>query len=165
MGQKQVDGNVYLTHASGGIDAGSQHEADGGSVEGIRVTAAFFYQRRQTGASGALQGLQPPGDEHPVLPHQGNHVGHRTQAHHVGVFPEHFFRVAAEGTHQLEGQRHAGQILVRVGVAGLMGVNDGNGQRQLVLALVVVGNHQVNAQLVTQLRFRNGGDAAVHGDN
>ena len=46
-----------------------------------------------------------------------------------------------------------------------MGVNDGNGQRQLVLALMVVGNDQVNAKLVTQLGFRNGGDAAVHGDN
>ena len=50
-------------------------------------------------------------------------------------------------------------------VAGTVRVHHGGSPGQGVLALVMVGNYKINAQLPAKLRFLKGGDAAVHGDD
>ena len=164
-GQKQVYSQLHLAHASGGVDPGGKHIADGGGGDFCLGTAAFLHQGGKAGAAGMAQVPEAPGDKHPVFPHQGDDIGHRAQAHHVGVLLQHGLRVAGQGTAELKGHGHTGEILVGVAVVGPVGVHNGGGPGKLVLALVVVRNHQVQPQLPAQLRLLYGGDAAVHGDN
>ena len=111
------------------------------------------------------QGLQAPGHKDPVFPLKGHDVRHGAQADHVGVLLQHGLLVAAEGAGQFEGYAHAGEVFVGVPPINTMGIHHRGGLGQGVLALVVVGDDQVDAQLPAQLRFRQGGDAAVHGDH
>ena len=48
---------------------------------------------------------------------------------------------------------------------GPVGIHHGHRLGQGVLALVVVSDHQLHAQLPAQPGFLHGGDAAVHGDD
>ena len=52
-----------------------------------------------------------------------------------------------------------------IAAVGAVRVNDCHRIGQLILALVVVGDDQIHAQLPAQLRFFHGGNTAVHGDN
>ena len=111
------------------------------------------------------QGLKAPGHEDAVLSLQEHHVRHSAQADHVGVIVQNGLLVAAEGAGQLEGHAHAGEIFVGVTAVGPVGIHHGNGGGEPVLALVMVGDDQIDAHFPAQLRLGNGGDAAVHTDD
>ena len=55
VGKKQLHRKIALSHPSGGVDAGRQHEADGGRADGLRGTAALCHQRRDARALGVGQ--------------------------------------------------------------------------------------------------------------
>ena len=165
IGQKQFQRQIDLPHPPGGIDPGGQHEADGGRIDSFGVTAALFHQRGNARTVGVGQLFQPPGSKHPVLTPQRHHVRDGSQTYHVGVLGKHLFLIAAQGGSQLEGDAHAGKIFVGVAAVVAVGVHHGNGLGQGILALMVVGDHQIHSQLPAQLRFGDGGDAAVHGDD
>ena len=46
VGEKQLHRKIDLSHPSGGVDAGRQHEADGGRTDSLRGAAALRHQRR-----------------------------------------------------------------------------------------------------------------------
>ena len=165
VGEKQLHRKIDLSHPSGGVDAGRQHEADGGRADSFRGAAALRHQRRDARALGMRQRFQTSRHEHPVLPLQGHHIRHGAEAYHVGVFFQHRFLRAAQGRSQLEGHAHAGEILMGIAAVGAVGVYHGNCGGQRLLALMMVGDDEINAQLLTQLRLAHGGDAAVHGDD
>ena len=165
IGEKQLHSQIDLSHPARGVDAGSQHKADGGGGNGFGVAAALGHESGNAGALGVRQQLQPPGGKDPVLSPQGHHVRYGAQAHHVGVLRQHRLRVTAQGAGQLEGNAHAGKILVGIAAVGPVGVNHRDCLGQGVLAFVVVGNDQVHAQLLAQLSLGYGGNAAVHGDD
>ena len=52
-----------------------------------------------------------------------------------------------------------------IAAIGAVGVHHSRGPGEDLLALMVVGNDQVDAKLVAQLRLCHGGDAAVYGDD
>ena len=54
-----------------------------------------------------------------------------------------------------------------MGIAAIaaVGVHHSNRGGQRLLALMMVGDDEINAQLLTQLRLAHGGDTAVHGDD
>ena len=162
LGQEQVHGQLHLAHTAGGVDPGSQHKADGGGADGLFIAAAFPDQGGKPRPLGGGQGLQPPGDKHPVFSHQGDYIGNGAQADHIRVFVQHRLRVSGQGAGQLEGNGNAGQISVGVAAVRPVGVHHRHGLGQLILAFVVVGDHKIDAQLPAQLRFLHGGDAAVH---
>ena len=111
------------------------------------------------------QGFQSPGDEYPVFPLQGHHIRYGSQADHVGIFRQHCLLVTAQGGSQLEGHAYAGEILMGISPVNPVGVHHRNGLGQGILALVVIGDHQINAQLPAKLCLLYGGNAAVNGDN
>ena len=165
LGQKQLNGQINLPHAPGGVDPGGQHKADGGGVDGFRGASGLGHQCGDAGAFGVLQGGQTPGDEDPVFPQQGHHIGHGAQADHVCIFFQHFLLGAAQSGGQLEGHAHTGEILMGITPIGAMGIHHGAGLGQDFLALMVVGDHQIHPQLPAQLCLSGGGNAAVHGDD
>ncbi len=165
VGEKQLHSQINLAHPPGGVDSGGQHKADGGGADGFRGAAALGHEGGDARPAGVGQGVKAPGDEHPVFPQQGHHVGHGAQAHHVGVFFQHLFLAAAEGGGQLEGHTHAGEHFVGIAAVGAVGVHHGHSLGEGVLAFVMVGDDQVDSQLPAQCRLLHGGDAAVHGDD
>ena len=111
------------------------------------------------------QRFQTSCHEHPVFPLQGHNVRHGAKADHVGVFLQHPFLRAAQRGGQLEGHAHAGKILMGIAAVRAVGVYHSRCGGKRLLALMMVGNNQVNPQLPAQLRLTDGGDAAVHGDD
>ena len=162
LGQEQVHGQLHLAHTAGGVDPGSQHKADGGGADGLFIAATFPDQGGKPRPLGGGQGLQPPGDKHPVFSHQGDYIGNGAQADHIRVFVQHRLRVSGQGAGQLEGNGNAGQISVGVAAVRPVGVHHRHGLGQLILALMVVGDDQIHSQLSAQPGFLNGGDSAVH---
>ena len=111
------------------------------------------------------QRLQTLGYEDPVFSLQWHDVRHGAEADHVGVLLQHLRLVAAEGGCQLEGHAHAGEIFVGVAAVRPVGIHNCHGLGQDILAFMVVGDDQIDAQLPAQLRLGHGGDAAVYGDD
>ena len=52
-----------------------------------------------------------------------------------------------------------------IAVVGTVGIHHSDGFGEGILAFVVVGDHQVDAQTGAQLGFLHGGDATVHRDD
>ena len=111
------------------------------------------------------QGLQTLGYEDAVFSLQWHDVCHSAETDHVSVLLQYFRLVAAEGSCQLEGHADAGEILVGVAAVGSMGIHHCHGPGEDILALMMVGDDQIDAQLPAQLRLGHSGDAAVYGDD
>ena len=165
VGQEQLGGDLHPAHAARGVDARRQHIAHGGGCHVLEVAAALVQQGGDAHALGMAELLQAPGHEGAVLPLQVHHVGDGAQADQVAVVLQHPVLVAGQGGGQLEGHTHAGQVGVGIGAVGPVGVDDGAGLGQLLLALVVVGDDEIDAQFFAQRRLGGGGDAAVHRDD
>ena len=73
--------------------------------------------------------------------------------------------LASQGHHQFQGHAHPGQVFEGVGAVFPVGVHHRHGGGEFLLALVVVGDHQVDAQFLGVLHLFHGGDAAVHSDD
>ncbi len=104
----------------------------------------------------------------PVFTLQGHQVGHGAHRHQV----QPVFRVNAfhrvfgqQGLGNLEGQAHAGQVFIRVFVAGLLGTHHRVSLGQVILGVVVVADDQVEAHLAGVLRLARGANAAIHADH
>ena len=104
----------------------------------------MLHQRSQTGSGGIAQQVEAPGNKYPVFPLQRHHICHGTQADHVRVLPQHLLLVTAEGSGQLEGNTHTGEGLVRITAVGTVRIHHSNGFRQDILALMMVGDHQIH---------------------
>ena len=163
--QKQADGQLDLADATGGVDPGGQNKADGGSGHRGRVAVAFGHQCHDAGPMAIAQGIQTLGHKHPVFAHQGHHVGHGAQADHVRIVPQYRFLAAAKGSGQLEGHTHAAEVIMGIAAVRPMGIHHRGGFRQGILAFVVIGDHQIDAQILAHPGFLDGGDTTVHGDD
>ena len=163
--EEQLYGALDLSHASGSIDSGTEHIAHRGGRNRGTVAAAVPHEGSQARTGSIAQQRKTPGHKYPVFSLQSHHICHSTQADHVRIVPENCFLVTAEGGSQLKGNTHTGEGLVGIAAVGPVRIHNGHGLGQSFLALVVVGNHQIHAQLLAESGFFNGGDAAVHGDD
>ena len=80
VAQQQVGRLVRRAHASGGIDARRQHEADlhGGNI--LVAKTGFTQQRMQADEIGAVDGSQTPGDDGAVFAGHLHHIRHRADS-------------------------------------------------------------------------------------
>ena len=102
-------------------------------------------------------------DKNAVFAHDGHDVRDRAERDKVGVAVEHRVRVAVERADQLECHTHAREAVERIGVPGLLAVDDRFGLGQLVVALVMVGDDDLHAKLARERDLLVRGDARVHG--
>ena len=162
--QQQVRRHIRRAHTAGGVDAGGQDKADLHGGHGLVGQARLPQQGVQTDEIRPADRCQPPGDDGPVLVGHLHHVGHGADGGQgavpgqQGLLPA----LAPQGQHQL--QRHAapGQVLEGIAAVKPVGVHHRAGGRQLLLALMVVGDDHVHAQGVGIGHLLHAGDAAVH---
>ena len=116
-GQQQSRGDIWRAHAAGGIDAGSEHEADVIAVDLLAGEAADVEQRTQPDLVRTLRqhGEAELGDD-PVFARQRNDVGQRPDRRHLHErrHPVTAARSRTERLHQLECDADAGEVLVGI---------------------------------------------------
>ena len=161
--QEQLGGEVRLAHAPGGVDARREHETDGRGGQVALRHAGLREQALQTDVARPFHSLQTFRDKNAVFAHDGHDVRDRAERDKVGVAVEHRVRVAVERADQLECHTHAREAVERVGVPGLLAVDDRFGLGQLVVALVMVGDDDLHAELARERDLLVRGDARVHG--
>ncbi len=147
---QQIRRQVRRPHAPGGVDPGSQDEADLDGGDGLALQPRLPQQGVDAHEVRVGQGLQPPANDDPVLPLHAHDVGHGADGGQGGVPGEEGVLLvhAPQGQHQLQRHAHAGQVLEGVEAVPPVGVHHRHGGRQLLLALVVVGDDHVHAQRV-----------------
>ena len=163
--QEEVERHADLAHASGRVDARGEQIADRGGRDRLAEHAAFLHQGGYAGALRRDQRLKSAHDHRPHLAVQRHDVRHEPQRKQVGVTLEHGRLVAGYRGGELEGDAHAGQPGVRIAAVRAVGVDDRDRVGKLLLALVVVGDDEVDAELSAQLRLVVGRDSAVHRDD
>ena len=101
-----------------------------------------------------------------VFPLQHHHIRHGTDGRQIPAEIQQQLRLAAvqRGT-QLEGHTRAGKGLAGACVVRPGGVHHRHRLRQCFTGQVVVGNHQVHAQLLGAPGLLDGGDAVIHRDD
>ena len=167
LGEDELHGHGRLAHAAGGVDPRGEAVPHGGGVDGPVQGTRLHHQGVQPPAAGLFQVVEPHPDDGAVLPQKLHHVGHRAHGGQVGVLLEEgvVALLASQGHHQFQGHAHPGQVFEGVGAILPVGVHHRHGGGEFLLALVVVGDHQVDAQFLGVLHLFHGGDAAVHGDD
>ena len=126
--------------------------------------ARLAQQHLQADIAGLRHLFQPRRHNNAVLAHNGHHIRHRPQCDQVGIAVKHRVRVALERADQFERHAHARQAVERIGAVRPFVVHDRVCFRQGVVALVVVGDHHLHAQLARGCDLRIRRDTGVHGD-
>ena len=67
IGEEQLQRKVDLPHPPRRVDAGCQHEADGGGIDSFGVAAAFRHQGGDAGPLGMGERVEAPGGKDPVF--------------------------------------------------------------------------------------------------
>ena len=96
---------------------------------------------------------------------QGHDVCYGTETDHVCIFIQNNFLILSQSGSQLEGNTYTGQHPVGIAAIRTVGIYDGNCLGQLLLALVVIRDHQIDTQLLAKLCLFHGGDTAVDGND
>ena len=157
---------VRLPHAPGGVDPGGEGKAhlDGG--ERLIRKPRLPQQRVEPGEIRVGQGLQPAGNDGPVLPLHQHHIrdgadgGQGAVPGEKGVLPA----LASQGQNQLQSDAHARQVLEGIRAVRSVGIHHGHRLRKLLPALMVVRYHHVHAQGRGIGHLLHARHAAVHGD-
>ena len=151
IAEAEVEGELGVLHPAGRVDPWGDAEGDVGGGEGGGDVGG---PGQGSQPSQLQHPPQPPADDRPVLALERHHVGDRAQRreadHGLGLTcgddP-----LGLEGAEKLPGHPGAGQAVEPIGVAGLLGVDQGVGRRQAREAPiggegeVVVGHHQSHA--------------------
>ena len=171
-----LDADGHVGQPACCIDARAQGKAEveGGGRKGLaagRVEQGL--QARLHLAPAYL--LEAQGDQAAVVGVQPDHVGHRAQGDQgqqglqTGLAG--LVEAAARAQFGSQGQQHVehhadtGHGLALEAAAGLVGVDDGIGQRQVVAGQVVVGDDHLQAQGLGLGHAFDAGNAVVHGDH
>ena len=165
VGQQQLRSQLRLLHASGGIDARRQHEADLRGGDGLSGQTRLAQQRVQPDEVAAVNALEAAAHDRAVFPLHAHHVRHRADRGERAVARKDGLLALVEGEHQLERHAHAGKVLERVGAVRPVRIDHCRGVGQGLLALVMIRNDQIDAQRIGVGGFLHTGDAAVHGDD
>ena len=145
---EEVDDFPGVVHSSGGVDAGGDHEYEVDHLE--RSGQAAQLDEGADAIIGVLiDFLQAVPGEDPVLAVHGDDIGGDSGGDEVEVL-EGFFRRESkprrEGGDQFVADAATAKFFVRIGAAGLLGVQDGDGGRELVVGQVVVADNEVDSQ-------------------
>ncbi len=147
--EQQLPSHGGAPHPPGGVDAGGQGVADGRGGKGLLIQPRLLEQGPQPGPAGVGAARSSPRRTMVRFsPGQAHDIGHRADGGQIGVALQQLVPPgrAAQGQDQLEGHPHPGQALEGIGAVGPAGVHHRRGVGQVVLALVVVGDHHVHPQ-------------------
>lgn len=129
----------------------------------LACTARSLQQCGQTGADGILKQAQAFPDKGPVFPHQRHNVRDGSDGRQISADIQKLVGVAFfhSGT---ELERHPGtaQKLERAFIIGTVGVHDGHRLGKFSRRQVVVGDHQIDAQLFCIGGFLHRRNAVIH---
>ena len=185
-----VGGDV---HAAGGVDARGEAEGDVEAGELLRggVECGGGEERAETCANGTAQLAQAEGGDGTIFAAEGNGVGDGSDGRHLEKTRQRLL-AGADGIaaleqrlRELERDGGAAEGFLRVGAAGLIGIEDsergGNGVvdgatphgRRPVWPKwrpgsgrqVMVGDDEVEAEAARGFRFSEGPHAGIDGDN
>jgi len=169
--QQEVEGQLGLAEAAGGVEARRQPEADVVGRRRPAVRAAHLGlggQGRDPGAAQARQRAQARRHQDAVLVGERDQVGDRPQRHEI----EQVARVEgrrdraqarAQRGRQVEGHPARSQPLEREGVVGPVRVDERVGGRVALRHLVVIDDDAVDAQRAPDLERLDVARAAVAG--
>ncbi len=112
------------------------------------------------------------GDDDAVLPGQRDHVGHGGDGRQFeagfGNAADLLRRpadVRQERLNQLKGHPGAAQILLRIGTVRAVGIEHGERGREAGFGQVMVGDDDIDAELVGAAHHFGGADSGIHADN
>ena len=165
--EQELGGQLRAAHASGGVDAGGEDEADLHGGDRTSGQAGLAQQRVKAREVAAVDALKAALDDGAVFALHAHDVGNGADGGKGAVAGEEraFALGAAEGEDQLERDADAGKMLERKAAVRAVRVDHGAGGGQLVLTFVVIGDDEVDAEGGGKGGLLHAGDAAVHGDD
>ena len=165
--QQQPQSLLRVPHAAAGVDARREHECDLAAVDDAPGQAGDLDQRPQPDTLILVEALEAEARQHAILAHQRDHVGDRADRDHVEVAPGPFEPAppAQQRLDHLERHADAGQGLERVAATHPVRVDHRDRAGQHLGRLVVVGDHDVDAECRGARHRLDGGDAAIDGDD
>ena len=161
--EQQFEGHSGGVHAARRVDAGSKAVADGLRRHRLARVAARLQKRLQAGAHGILQNGKTLPHQRAVFPGQRHHIRDGAQRRQIAIHIQQLRRVGAlQRGGQLEGHSRTAQILEGAFIIGTLGVHHRHRLGQRVGGKMVVGDDQIDAQLLGISGLLHGGDAVVH---
>ena len=166
VGEQQFRGQLGAAHAARGVDARGEHKADLNRRDGARREPRLAQQRVQPRKVAAVDALKPALHDGAVLALHAHDVGDRADGGKRAVArKQRILAPLAKGQNELERDAHTRQVLEGIRAVGPVGVNDGHGGGELLLALVVVGDDKIDAERRGVGRLVHARDAAVDRDD
>ena len=173
-GQQAFHADRHVGQSAGGIDARADGKTQVGGSQRVGAAAGHLQQGSDAGAgSSGTNARQPRVDDDAVVVGERHHIGHGAQRRQVHerrqrrrrpVEAPQLAAVTAQRDQHIEHDAHTGQVLVREGAAGLVGVDDGQRGRQRLGRQVVVGDDDRQAEAVGMFDTGDRGDAVVDGE-
>ena len=162
VGEEELERHVGSPEPAGRVDPRREPEADGRRVDGCRVDACRAHQRLEAGTVRARERPQPAGGESAVLVDERDDVGDGRERDEV-EHPRERGMIVAEQRPR-EGVDDPRPTEVGARVVGRTRRDD-EAVRQRVARPMVVRDDDVEAELASARDLRDGGDAAVDGDD
>ena len=166
LGEHQFFCLFGLTEAARSVQARRQGETDKSGIRLAGERTGFVHDGVEARARIGLQLLKPSLHQVAIFTGQRHHVGDGPHGDKVGIALQNGKLISAAGADQLECNTDTGEMRICIGVVGTFGVDNGTGLRDgTVFALMVVGNHKIEAEALGKNRLFRGGYAAVNGDD
>ena len=162
--QEQLCCQLGLAHAARRVDARRKHIADGRGGQAPVLHPRLTQQHFQTDIRRHGQLFQSFRHDNAVFTDNRHDIGYRAERYKVGVPVEHGKRVALECADQLECHTDTRKTGKRIGIVRPLAVHDRLRVRQVFVALVVVGNDDLHAELACDVNLLVGCNARVHRD-
>ena len=166
-GEQKLGGKLGAAHASGGVDARRENEADLNGGDRLSGKTGFAQQRVQTDKIAVVESVQPALHDGAIFSLHAHDVGNGADGGKRAVAREESVLtiVAAEGENELERDANARKVLERIAAVRAVRVDNGDGVRQRFLALVMVGDDKIDAQTPGKGGLLHAGNAAVDRDD
>jgi hypothetical protein len=146
-----------------------------GGIELLAGAEDRAEERPEAGTPGPLEGQEPELREDPILPQERHDVGDSSQRDERQGFQQEVpegrrellrpREALRQGPHELERHPDAREVLERIRAARRPGIDDRDRGRQDRSRLMMVGHHDVDAQLAGGLNLPDRRRAVVHGDD
>ena len=163
--QQQPGGDVGRAHAPRGVHSRREQERDVIAVDRLSAQARDVEQRPQADlVRAAGQQVQSQLGDDAVLADQRHDVGERADRRDLDEAgqPVVVARRVTQRLHELQRDADAGEVFVGIPAIAALGIDDGEGGRQLRVRLVMIGDDQIHPQLTRAPRRLGAANAAVH---
>ena len=150
------------------IEPGRQYEPDSAGRELLSIETGGPQQRAHSDVAGVRQHLETVADEYAIFATERRDVRNRRQCDKIEHRPDEVVvgaELAGESERELEGDADGGEVLVRISVAGPLGIENREAIRQLTARKVVVGDDDVDSRSAEPRDGSNGASAAVTRDH